>query len=68
MKAGLRISIKDYSRNKTLLIRLTRVPFSNRLFEVQMDRQRWPADGRPVSLTRVMTALRKALVKSVESR
>jgi hypothetical protein len=68
MKTGLRISIKDYSRNKTLPIRLARVPFSNRLFEVQIDRRRWPADGRPVSLTRVMTALRKALVKSVGSR
>jgi hypothetical protein len=29
-----------------------------------MNGQPWPKDGRPVSLTRVMTALRKSLVKA----
>jgi hypothetical protein len=66
MKADLRISVKDYSRNKNLKIQLARVPFaSSRQFWVKMNGQPWPKDGRPVSLTRLMTALRKSLVKSV---
>lgn len=67
MKADLRISVKDYSRNKNLKIQLVRVPFTHsRQFWVHMNGQPWPQDGRPVSLTRVMTALRKALVKSLQ--
>ena len=68
MKAHLRISVKDYSRNKNLKIQLSRVPFTrNRQFWVKMSGQPWPKDGRPVSLTRLLTALRKSLVKSVGS-
>lgn len=64
MKADLRISIKDYSRNKNLKVTLTRLPFASRQFLVRMNGQPWPADGRPASLTRVVTALRKALVRA----
>jgi hypothetical protein len=66
MKADLRISVKDYSRDKTLKIQLARVPFAtSRQFWVRMNGQPWPKDGRPVSLTRLMTALRKSLVKAL---
>jgi len=41
---------------------LTRVPFGVRQYYVWMKGVRWPAGGQPVSLTRVVTALRKALV------
>jgi len=65
MKADLRISVKDYSRNKNLKIQLSRVPFaSSRQFWVRMNGEPWPKPGQPVSLTRVLTALRKALVKA----
>ena len=66
MKAHIRISVKDFQRNKNLKILLTRAPFTrNRQFSVKMNGQPWPKDGRPVSLTRLLTALRKSLVKSV---
>jgi hypothetical protein len=66
MKADLRISVKDYHRNKNLKIQLARVPFShNRQFWVKMNGQSWPNNGQPVSLTRLLTALRKSLVKSL---
>jgi hypothetical protein len=66
MKADLRISIKDYSRNKNLKILLQRVPFAAaRQFWVHMNGEPWPKDGRPVSLTRLLTALRKKLVQRV---
>ena len=32
---------------------------------VWMNGERWPRDGRTVSLTRVLAALRKALVRNV---
>jgi hypothetical protein len=65
MKADLRIYVKDYLRNKNLKIQLTRVPFaSSRQFWVRMNGEPWPKSGHPVSLTRLMTALRKSLVKS----
>jgi hypothetical protein len=68
MKADLRISIKDFQRNKNLKIQLARVPFaSSRQFWVRMNGERWPKDGRPVSLTRLLTAVRKSLVKSARS-
>lgn len=68
MKADLRISVKDYSRNKNLKIRLLRVPFTaSRQFWVRMNGQPWPKSGQPVSLTRLLRALRKSLVKSVYS-
>ena len=67
MKADLRISVKDYRRDKNLKIQLVRVPFSgNRQFWAKMNGEPWPKDGRPVSLTRLLTALRKSLVKSVQ--
>lgn len=65
MKADLRISVKDYRRGKSLKILLAEVPFTSaRQFWVTMNGARWPASGRPVSLTRVLTALRKALVRA----
>jgi len=64
MKADLRISIKDYRRGKNLKVLLQRVPFGQRQYFVQMNGERWPASGKPVSLTRVLTALRKAMVKA----
>ena len=67
MKADLRISIKDYSRNKNLKIQLVRIPFTGkRQFWVRMNGEPWPKDHRPVSLTRLLAALRKSLVKSVQ--
>ncbi len=63
MKADLRISVKDYSRDKNLKVLLVRVPFSPRQFFVRMNGER-SKDGRPTSLTKVFTALRKALVKA----
>jgi hypothetical protein len=66
MKADLRISIKDYHRNKNLKIQLTRVYFArNRQYSVRMNGVPWPNDGRPVFITRLLAALRKSLVKSV---
>ena len=66
MTADVRISIKDYHRNKNLKIQLTRVPFAAaRQYWVRMNGLPWPKEGRPVSLTRVLTSLRKALVKSL---
>ena len=64
MKPCLRISVKDYVRGKNLKLVLSRSPFPTRQFTVRMDGKTWPADGRPVSLTKVLTALRKALVKA----
>jgi hypothetical protein len=66
MKADLRISIKDYRRNKNLKIQLVRAPFqTSRQFYVRMNGQPWPKDGRPVSITRLLTSIRKSLVKAV---
>jgi hypothetical protein len=64
MNADLRISIKDYHRNKNLKILLFRPPFPCRQFLVQMSGTPWPAGGKPVSLTRLVTALRESLVKA----
>lgn len=67
MKADLRISVKDYHRHKNLKIQLARRPFTgSRQFWVRMNGQPWPNDGRPVSLTRLLTALRKALVRAAD--
>jgi hypothetical protein len=63
MKADLRISIKDYRRNKNLKILLNRTPFPCRQFFVRMNGSPWPKDGRPASLTKLLTGIRKALVK-----
>lgn len=64
MKADLRISVKDYRRNKNLKIQLVQAPFGSRQFYVRMNGEKWPKDGRPVSLTKLLTSLRKALVKA----
>ena len=64
MKADFRISVKDSRRQKTLKVLLTQVPFS-RQFWVRMNGERWPADGRPVSLSKVFASLRKAVVRRV---
>ena len=66
MKPDLRISVKDNRRNKNHKIQLVRVPFSsNRQFWVKMNGVPWLGDGTPVSLTRLLTALRKSLVKTL---
>ena len=66
MKADLRISVKDYRRDKSLKILLVRVPFStSRQFWVKMNGKPWPESGQPVSITRLMTALRKSLAKAI---
>ena len=65
MKADFRISIKDVRRDKNLKIHLCRTPFGVRQFYVRMNGKNWPVDGRPVSLTKVLTSLRKSLVKAV---
>jgi hypothetical protein len=67
MKPGLRISVKDYRRGKGLKVLLVRVPYAARQFWVRMNGQPWPKDGRPVSLTRVLASLRKALVAASAS-
>ena len=64
MKADLRISIKDYRRNKNLKVLLVRTPFASRQFYVRMNGVPWPKDQRPVSITRLLTAFRKAVVKA----
>jgi hypothetical protein len=65
MKADLRISIKDFNRNKNLKILLQRATFTHRQYYVSMNGTPWPKDGRPVSITRLLAALRKSLVKSL---
>jgi hypothetical protein len=65
MKPDLRISIKDYRRGVSLKVLLLQAPFSPRQFQVRMNGDPWPKDGRPVSITKLLTALRKSIVKSV---
>ncbi len=66
MKADLRISVKDYRRGKTLKIQLAQVNYTKcPQFLVRMNGACWPTNGRPVSVTRVLTALRKAIVRSM---
>ena len=57
--------MKDNHRGKNLKILLFRSPFPTRQFFVSMNGEPWPKDGKPVSLTRLLTALRKSLVKSI---
>jgi hypothetical protein len=64
VKADMRISIKDYHRKKNLKILLLRPPFPGREFLVRMNGAPWPAGGGTVSLTRLVTALPKALVRA----
>ena len=66
MKYDLRMSVKDYRRGKNLKIQLAQLSFAcSRQFLVKMNGSPWPSDGRPVSITRVLTALRKSIVKSM---
>lgn len=65
MKAHFRISVKDYSRAKNLKVELVRAPFA-RQFLVRMNGTKWPAHGRPVSLSKVFASLRKAWVRRAE--
>ena len=58
IKADLRISVKDYRRDRNLKIQLLGVPFSSHQFFVRMHGQPWPKNGKPVSMTRLMTAVR----------
>jgi hypothetical protein len=67
MKADVRISIKDYHRNKNLKILLFRPPYPCRQFFVRMNGEPWPRPGQPVSLTRLVGALRKVLVKRTQA-
>ena len=46
MKADLRISIKDFHRNKNLKILLFRAVFTQRQFHVRMNGAPWPKDLR----------------------
>ena len=64
MKADLRISIKDYHRNKKLKILLFRPPFPCRGYYVRVGGKPWPKNGGPVSLARLVAALRRALVRA----
>jgi hypothetical protein len=64
MKAALRISIKAYHRKKHLKILLFRPRFPGRQFLVRMNGAPWPTGGGPVSLTPLVTALRKSLVRA----
>jgi hypothetical protein len=64
MKAELRISIKDYRKNKNLKILLFRTPFATRQYYVRMNGVPWPKGRRAVSLTRLLTGVRKALVRA----
>lgn len=65
MKCDLRKSVKDYRRGKKLKIQLAQVNISSsRQTFVRMNGATWPTNGRPVSITKVLTALRKSLVKA----
>jgi hypothetical protein len=64
MKAELRISIKDYRQNKKLKVLLFRTPLATRRYYVRMNGVAGPKDRRAVSLTRLLTGVRKALVRA----
>jgi hypothetical protein len=67
MKPDVRISVKDFHHDKNLKILLFRADFTRRQFHVRMNGAPWPADGRPVPITRLLNAIRKALVKAAGS-
>jgi hypothetical protein len=62
MKADLRISIKDYRRDKSLKVLLFRAPWPHQFF-VRMNGQPWPKGKGMASLSRVFSALRKGVVR-----
>jgi len=61
---GRELDSQNFRRNKNLKIQLIRVPFSPRQFLVRMNGQPWHKDRRPVSMIRLMAALRKSLVQA----
>jgi hypothetical protein len=63
-KADLRISIKEYRNHKKLKILLFRTPFAMRQCSVRINGAAWPKDRRALSLTRLLTGVRKALVRA----
>jgi hypothetical protein len=64
MKAELRISVKDYRKNKNLKILLFRTPFAPRQYFVRMNGAAWHKDRPAVSLTRLLSGVPKALVRT----
>ena len=66
MKADLRISVKDFGRDKNLKLLRFRVLHAGRQFWVRRNGAPWPADGRPVSLSKLFAALHQAVVRAVE--
>jgi hypothetical protein len=68
MKPCLRISIKDYARNKNLKVLLFEPPFPSRGYLVRMAGKPWPPGASTASLSRVLVALRKALVKATRAK
>ncbi len=64
MKADLRISIKDYRRNKNLKVVHFKPPFPSRGFMVTINGRPWPTRPRDVGLARIFAALSKALAPS----
>lgn len=66
MRCDLQNSVKDYPRGKALRIQLSQLCFgSARQFFVKRNGSPWPAARRPVSITRVLTALRNPIVKAM---
>jgi hypothetical protein len=61
MKADLRISIKDYRRNKSVKVLLYRAPWPRQFF-VRINGERWPKGTETASLSRLFAALRKDVV------
>jgi len=64
MKADLRISIKDYRRNKSLKVLLYRTPWPRQFF-VRMNGERWPKEKGMAFLSRVFAVLRKGVVRGM---
>ena len=66
MKTALRISIKDYRRNKSLKALLYRTPWPKEVQSAECRMQngeRWPKGVGTASLSRVFSALRKGVVR-----
>ncbi len=65
MKAERRSSIKDDRQNKSLKLLLFRTPFAPRQYWVRRNGAAGPQDRRAVSLTRLLTGLRRVLAAAV---
>jgi hypothetical protein len=64
-ESGLANFCQRLFTQKNLKILLRRLPYGHhRQFFVKMNGAPWPKDGRPVSLTRLLTARRKSMVKA----